>query len=156
MPHLYLFAIENVETTYPEFEPLYRQHYAEMQTRLAEQNIPIADFKPRLTQYFASARDGWFVHYTVRLDGQPVGYGNIYLTSDMHNGELIAQEDTLYILPEHRNGVGKRLVRFALDDLRQRGVKRLNVTAVTDLRVAKLWERMGFRHAAHAMTYVFR
>jgi GNAT superfamily N-acetyltransferase len=151
----YSFAIENVEATYPEFEPLYRQHYAEMQARLAGQGVDIPAYNPRLKEYFDAARDGWFIHYTARLEGQPVGYGNVYLTQDMHNRQLIAQEDTLYVLPEHRNGVGKRLVAFALDDLRSRGVKRLDVTAVTDLRVAKLWQRMGFKHTAHAMSFVF-
>jgi ribosomal protein S18 acetylase RimI-like enzyme len=68
---------------------------------------------------------------------------------------MIASEDTIYLLPDHRNGVGRRLAKHILADLRERGVKRLSVTAVTDLRVAKLWERMGFRHTAHAMTYVF-
>ena len=79
----------------------------------------------------------------------------MYLTRDMHNQDLIATEDTVFVLKEHRNGVGKQLVRFILDDLQRRGVKRLLVSAMTDLRVAKLWGRMGFKEAATQMVYTF-
>jgi len=73
----------------------------------------------------------------------------------MHNNDLIAQEDTVFVVKEHRNGVGKKLVKFGVEELRSRGVKRLNVSAMTDLRVAKLWKRMGFKEAATQMTYEF-
>lgn len=151
----YDFSIENAHSNVDELYPLYCRHYAEMQERLAGQGVDIPDFAPRLELYFKAADAGYLLNYVVRLDGKPVGYSNIYLTNDMHNGELIAQEDTIYMLPEHRNGVGKKLSRFILADLKGRDVKRLSVTAITDLRVAKLWERMGFKHTAHHMTYVF-
>jgi GNAT superfamily N-acetyltransferase len=79
----------------------------------------------------------------------------VYITNDMHNGDLISQEDTLFVLKEHRNGVGKKLVQFVLQELKSRGVKRLIVSAMTDLRVAKLWGRMGFKEAATQMIYEF-
>lgn len=152
----YRFAIENGEQNCREMMPLYTQHYSEMQERLAGQGINIPPFKPRLDVYFSGMNAGYILNYVVRTsDGEPVGYSNIYITNDMHNSELIAQEDTIFILKAHRNGVGKNLVKFILDDLRNRGVKRVNVTAMTDLRVAKLWERMGFKHVAQSMTYIF-
>jgi len=151
----YTFALENFEKTYRELEPLYRQHYGEMQERLAGEGIPIGDFNPQLGLYRDFSRAGWLLNYVVRLDGRAVGYSNIYMTPDMHNGEKIATEDTIYLLPDHRNGTGRKLAQFILEDLDARGVKRLNVTAVTDLRVAKLWKRMGFKETAVAMTYHF-
>ncbi|TPJ97641.1 GNAT family N-acetyltransferase [Mesorhizobium sp. B2-5-9] len=127
-----------------------------MQERLARDGIDIPDFKPRLDAYFRGARAGNFLNFVVRTeDGRPAGYCNVWLTQDAHNGELIAREDTVYILPEHRNGIGKRLVKFGLQHLRARGVKRLHVQAMTDLRVEKLWRRMGFKPVATAMTYIF-
>ena len=68
---------------------------------------------------------------------------------------VIAQEDTIFVVKEHRNGIGKKLVRMILEELRSRGVKRVNVSAMTDLRVAKLWARMGFKPAATQMIYNF-
>jgi GNAT superfamily N-acetyltransferase len=79
----------------------------------------------------------------------------VYITNDMHNNDLIAQEDTVFVLKEHRNGVGKKLVKVILEELRGRGVKRVSVSALTDLRVAKLWKRMGFKEAAVQMLYTF-
>jgi predicted N-acetyltransferase YhbS len=73
----------------------------------------------------------------------------------MHNGDLIAQEDTIFVLKDHRNGVGKKLVKVILEELKERGVKRVLVSAMTDLRVAKLWARMGFKEAATQMIYTF-
>jgi ribosomal protein S18 acetylase RimI-like enzyme len=73
----------------------------------------------------------------------------------MHNHDLICQEDTVFILKDHRNGIGKKLVQAVIEELRTRGVKRLIVSAMTDLRVAKLWNRMGFKEMATQMIYEF-
>lgn len=151
----YEIALERGDINYPELEANYKRHYAEMKDRLEGQGIFVSDYKPRLEQYFAAFRDGWLLNYVVRFDGEPVGHANVYLTNDMHNGDLIAQEDVLYVVPEHRNGVGKRLVKHVLEDLRKRGVKRVSVMALTDLRVAKIWRRMGFKDTAEMLTFTF-
>lgn len=151
----YAFAIEDFVTNLEEAMPLYVRHYAEMQERLRRDGIEISPFNPRVSEYVAAARAGWLIHYVIRKDGEMVGYSNIYLTHDMHNRDLIAEEDTIFVLPQHRNGIGRKFSHFILKDLRERGVKRLSVKALTDLRVAKLWKRMGFKHSAHCMTYTF-
>lgn len=152
----YTFSLEKFDESYPELEALYREHYAEMCARLAEQGIEMSPFKPRLDVYSKASNDGWLLNIVTRDEnGKAVGYCNVYITNDMHNGDLIAQEDTIFITKNHRNGIGKQLVKFGMDELRKRGVKRLNVQAATDLRVAKLWERMGYKHASHSMTYTF-
>ena len=46
-------------------------------------------------------------------------------------------------------------MKFALEDLRTRGIKRAIVNPVTDLRVAKMWRRIGFREVAVQMVYDF-
>lgn len=152
---MYEFSSENAAVNLEELLPLYAQHYREMQERLEADGVPVGPFNPRLDSYMKAAMDGHFLNFVVRSEGKPVGYCNVWLTSDMHNGELIAREDTVYILPEHRNGIGKRLVKYGLQMLRARGVRRLHVTAMTDLRVEKLWRRMGFKPVATAMIYTF-
>ena len=124
-----------------------------MKARLSAAGIEVSDYNPRLPQYFEAFAGGWLLNFVVRLDGKPVGYSNVYLTNDMHNGDFIAQEDTIYILPEHRNGIGKELVKHILNDLGSRAALRVNITPVTDLRVAKIWTRMGFKSAAELMVY---
>lgn len=151
----YAFTIENFADNYPEIEPLYRQHYQEMADRLATEGVQIATYSPRLDEYYKAANGGWLLNIIARLDGEAIGYTNVYITNDMHNGERIAQEDTVFITKAHRNGVGRRLVKFALEELRQRGVRRLLVTAVTDTRAVPLWRRMGFKEIATQMFYTF-
>jgi predicted acetyltransferase len=151
----YTFHLGRFKETYDELEPLYRQHYKEMCERLANDGIHYPPYNPRLDKYIESGESGWLLTFLIRLDGQPVGYSNVYLTNDMHNGDLIAQEDTIFVLKDHRNGVGKKLVKVILEELKERGVKRVIVSAMTDLRVAKLWGRMGFKEAATQMIYTF-
>lgn len=151
----YSIAIESFDDTYPEIEFLYRQHYNEMAERLANDGIIVSPYNPRLDEYSKACKGGWLITMIARCDGKAVGYCNVYITNDMHNRDLIAMEDTLFVTKEHRNGIGKSLVKFGIEELRKKGVKRLSVSAMTDLRVAKLWERMGFKHAAHNMIYTF-
>lgn len=152
---MYTIAQESLIDTYREIEPLYRQHYAEMTERLAQDGVHCSPYNPRLDLYFQAAERGDLLTFIARHDGTAVGYCNVYITNDMHNHDRIASEDTIFVTRDHRNGLGKKLVQFGLEELRKRGVKRLNVSAKTDLRVEKLWRRMGFKPVATQMTYVF-
>jgi GNAT superfamily N-acetyltransferase len=151
----YTFHLGKHRETFEELEPLYRQHYGEMIERLARDGIEYSPYNPRWDEYFKAGDNGYLLTFILRFDGKAVGCSNIYLTHDMHNSDLIAQEDTIYVLPEHRNGIGKKFARVILDELKERGVKRLNVSAMTDLRATKLWKRMGFKESAIQMTYIF-
>jgi GNAT superfamily N-acetyltransferase len=153
----YTFHVENGADNYPELEPMYRRHYGEMQKRLREQGINVGDFNMRLDVYMDRWRAGNLVNYVARHIGfggrEAVGYANMYLTSSMHNREFIAKEDAIYVLPEHRNGTGRKLAKFVLADLKARGALRLDVLAQTDPRAVKLWERLGARPVAVAMSF---
>lgn len=151
----YAIALENGAQNLPEMFPLYATHYREMRERLKADGIEISPFNPQIDAYVAQWEAGTLLNYAVRLDGAVVGYSNVYLARDMHNSDLIAQEDTVFILKEHRNGIGRKLVQFVLADLEARGVVRLHITAMTDLRAVPLWKRMGFKPAATAMIYTF-
>lgn len=152
----YAFHLVHVRDWYPALEPLFRLHYSEMQTRLAGDGVGIADYNPRLDAYFAAADRGEYRTYVVFEDNDLIGYSGIWVTADMHNGQLIATEDTIFVLDGHRKGAGKALARFILKDLEQMGVKRVTITPVTDLRVGKIWQRMGFKPVAQLMTYSFK
>lgn len=153
----YRIGLERGDLNYAELEPLYRRHYAEMKNRLEKDGFRTSEYRPRLNDvYFPAWAGGWLLNFVARTEeGEAVGYSNIFLTNDMHNGDSIATEDTIYVLPDHRNGLGSKIVKHALAELRSRGVKRVIVNPVTDLRVAKIWRRMGFRDVAVRMTYDF-
>jgi ribosomal protein S18 acetylase RimI-like enzyme len=151
----YTIAAESLPAVYPELEPLFRDHYQAYAARLEGAGVKVSPFNPRLDEYFKASLGGWLKTFVVRHQGAPCGYTNVYVTNDMHNGDVIAQEDVLFVSKPHRGMVGKRLVRFGIDELRKLGVRRLSVSAVTDLRVAKLWKRMGFKEVATQMIYEF-
>jgi GNAT superfamily N-acetyltransferase len=152
----YRITLEDGEKNYPELEPLYRAHYAEMQERQREAGIETGPYNPKLDAYFRANREGWLIHHVVRTEeGEAVGYSNLYLTNDAHNQEFISREDTIFIRKDHRRGVGRELVKHNIAELRRRGVKRWHVTAATDPRAALLWQRMGFKPAGVAMIYTF-
>ena len=151
----YVITQETFTGTYLELEPLYRQHYSEMIERLNKEGFDYSPYSPRLDEYGKSCERGDLLTFVLRSEGVACGYINVYVTNDMHNQDLIAQEDTIFVVKKHRNGVGKKLVQFGLEELKRRGVKRLHVSAMTDLRVAKLWGRMGFKEAATQMIYRF-
>lgn len=151
----YTYHLGKHRETFDELEPLYRQHYQEMIDRLAKDGIEYSAYNPRWEEYWKASDGGWLLTFILRHEGKAVGCSNVYLTNDMHNQDLVAQEDTIYVLPDHRNGVGKKFVKVILEELKERGVKRVNVSAMTDLRVAKLWKRMGFKESAIQMIYTF-
>jgi ribosomal protein S18 acetylase RimI-like enzyme len=126
-----------------------------MTERLNAEGFDYSPYNPRLDEYGKACENGSLLTFVLRHEGVACGYINVYLTNDMHNRDFIAQEDTIFVVKEHRNGVGKKLVQFGLEELKRRGVKRLHVSAMTDLRVAKLWGRMGFKEAATQMIYRF-
>ena len=151
----YVFSLETFRETYPELEPLYRQHYAEMCERLEGEGLVCSPYNPRLEEYFKASDGGYLLTFVLRHEGKACGYINVYITQDMHNHDLIAQEDTIFVVKDHRKGVGKKLVQYGLAELEKRGVKHVTVSAMTDLRVAKLWGRMGFKNLATQMIYTF-
>ena len=151
----YEITLEKFRDTYSELEPLYRQHYSEMTNRLEATGVKVSPYNPRLDEYVKASDGGWLLTFVLRLDGRAVGYSNVYITNDMHNQDLIAQEDTVFVLKEHRTGWGRKLIKAVHQELEKRGVKRLNITTATDLRVSKLLSRMGYQHTAHAMTVTF-
>lgn len=151
----YIFAQVNGHQWHDRLDPLYRQHYAEMQERMERDGMPIPDYDPRLDVYFAAMDRGDYLSFVVLHEDAAVGYCGVWVTQSMHNHERIATEDAIYLLPAHRNGAGRQLVKFILKFLEERGVRRVMITPVTDLRVAKIWERMGFRPTAQLLTYTF-
>ena len=148
----YTIALEACSESLAEVETLYKQHYLEMCRRLEAEGLEVSVYNPRYDEYIRANEHGWLLHFVLRCDGEAVGYSNVYLTNDMHNGDLIAREDAIYVTPKHRHGIGKKMMKHIQSHLRARGVKRINITTSTDLRVSLLLRRMGYRATAFAMT----
>lgn len=150
-----VFSIEKFHETYADLEPLYREHYAEMQARLETLGQRVSPYAPRLEEYCKAGAEGWLLTFVARIDGKAVGYCNCYVTQDQHNRDLIATEDAIFVTKNHRTGIGRALAKFLLADLKSRGVKRAYISAVTDLRVGPVWRRMGFKPYAEMLYFDF-
>lgn len=153
----YSVTADRFDLTYKELEPLYRQHFAERKARYDAEGIQSGEYNPQLDTYFDYAQRGILVTFIARDGVAPIGYSNIYIVNDMHDGERIAQEDAIYVLPQHRGtGAGDFLVRFVHAYMKEQKVKRLNITTSTDLKVANWLKKHGYKHTAHCMMISFQ
>ncbi|MCA2891406.1 MAG: GNAT family N-acetyltransferase [Microcystis sp. M048S1] len=153
---MYTFHEAKIANNLPDFCRLTSEHYQEMKERLEKDGIKTSPFNPQLDRYIKFNNDGWLKFFIVKHDAECVGYCLIYITNDMHNGDKIAKEDALFVTRNHRNGIGKKLVQHVLAELKKLDVQKAYCTAVTDLRVSKLWQRMGFKNMATEMVYELR
>ena len=106
----------------PIIYPIWQRHYAEMEARLTTIGLEVSPFAPRVEQCLKYSDEGWLLVWLLEHDGEAVGYSQGYVTNDMHNGDLIAQEDAIYVLPEHRHGAGRILLGEVHRRLRELGV----------------------------------
>jgi GNAT superfamily N-acetyltransferase len=92
----------------------------------------------------------------IHMDTQQlVGNYGFYLSRSMHTQKLMATEDTLYILPEHRRGrLAVQLIRYAESALRHLGVEEVNVTVKKVNQVAQMMERLGYKPVATQLSKV--
>ena len=151
----YVYAVERYADTLPEMMPIYRMHYAELLEKMGGDAVNMSPFNPRFDAYIEANDQGDLIHFTIRKDGTPVAYANVYITTDMHNQDLIATEDAIFVLPEHRNGIGRKMTKGIIAALQSAGVKRAHMTAAIDPRAAMLWGRLGFNHTGVRMTKYF-
>jgi GNAT superfamily N-acetyltransferase len=147
----YTIAMEDGAENLQELIPLYRAHHDEMRENLHRAGLEISPYNPWYTEYEKAWKGGWLLNFVARYNGAAVGYSNIYVTNDMNTQEFVAQENNLFVQPEHRKGIGRKLFQFAIDEARKRGAKRLEMTAATDPRIVKLWKRMGAKEVAICM-----
>ena len=143
--------VDELERIYP----LWQRHYGEMEKRLRSDGFEVSPFHPRTIEYVRSNEDDFLLVFILEHEGEAVGYAQGYVTHDMHNGDLIAQEDAIFVVPEHRFGAGSILLNAVHEELKRRGVRRLNITTGTDLRASKWFLRKGYRHVAHCMSIAF-
>lgn len=107
------------------------------------------NFCPLFERYDAYDKAGWLFQYTARVDGKLVGYATMYLVPSMHTQQLIATEDTWFLLPEYRKG--RNAIRFynhVQDDLFKRGAREVIMTAKMTNGAGRILEYLGFEQVA--------
>lgn len=96
----YRIQVERLSESLKEIHALHELHWQE-----TEKHRHGLTMNPDYPAMLARERSGRLVQFTVRaFDGQLVGQCRMYLGSSLHTCTLFAEEDTLYLLPQHRGG----------------------------------------------------
>lgn len=104
-----VIAVERFENAQKELHAL---HLAQWQE--TERYRHVTGFNPDYPALELSSRWGTLIQFTARHGGALIGHVRMYLARSRHSGVLIAQEDTLYVVPERRGGLlGIWLMRYA-------------------------------------------
>jgi hypothetical protein len=149
----YTVTADNFRDTYDELKDMYEAYYKEM---CARETLPCPDYNPRVDEYMRLGDIGEMITYVLRdEEGVAKGCCNVFLANDMHNQDLIAIEDTIYIAPDSRGGKGKAFGQCILQDLQSKGVKRFIITVLETSGIAETCRKAGFRDIATQMVYTF-
>src|SRR5690348_10059283 len=107
-------------------------------------------FCPSYERYIQYEQAGWLIQCMARNEkGEAVGYATLYICPSMHTQQMIATEDTFFILPEYRKGRnGVRLVKFAEDECRKRGAVEIMMTSKLTNNAGRLMECLGYTQVA--------
>lgn len=99
-----------------EFAPLLDKHWREV---AHYEDLPLL---PQWERYAQLAQAGALAIFTARRGGQLIGYSVHIVAPSLHYSVLIAHEDILFLLPEHRGTlIGLKLIAFADEELRDLG-----------------------------------
>lgn len=147
----YRIGLERFADVLPELHPLHERHWLE--TEGHRHGLPLAP------DYEAMADDekrGNLVQFTVRRDRVLVGGLRMYLWNSRHTNTLFAEEDTLYIAPEHRGGfLAMRLLKYAESVLRSLGVREIHADSKLINNADVLMRRMKYEPVALKFVKVF-
>lgn len=147
----YTLAVEHFDLVLQELHPLHLAHWQE--TERYRHGLPL---NPDYAGLSELAKRGALVQFTVRHCGVLVGNLRLFIGRSMHTGLLVANEDTLYLAPEHRGGfLVIHLLRRAEAALRAIGVREIRCNSKKVNRSDVLLRRLGYEEVAIQFVKVF-
>lgn len=136
-----VFNVEPLRTSWNEMIELASQHWKETENYRHNQT-----FCPSFERYNQYDESGWLLHFTARHEGRMVGYAIMYVVPSMHTQQLIATEDTWFLLPEHRKGRNAiEFYKFVESVCRTRGVVEIGMTAKLTNGAGRILEYLGYK-----------
>ena len=140
----YSLQAERFETIVEELDQLHAAHWLE-----TEKHRHGLAFQPDYPAFCARERAGGLLQFTARDASGIVGHVRMYLCKSTHSSSLFAEEDTLYIRPEHRGGfLVMALMRYAERCLRQVGVREIRADSKLLNHADVLMKRLGYTPVA--------
>lgn len=141
----YTLVVQHFIDVADELAPLHEAHWRE-----TEKHRHGLELRPDYAYIFERDRRGSLVQIVARNDDTSViGHLRLYLNRSLHTSTLYAEEDTLYILPEHRGGkLAMRMLRYAESVLASIGVKEIRANSKLVNRADVLMRRMKYEPVA--------
>ncbi len=136
-----VYQEETVEEIIPDIKPLLEDHWEEV--AINQDKIKL---NPDFEAYKALGSSGKAKFYSARVDGELVGYFVVIVNKHIHYSDhIFAYNDVIYIKDELRDsGVGKRLIQFAEDMLKQDGVSVLVINTKVHQPFDGLMRHIGY------------
>ncbi len=135
-----VFALEPLEKVWNECMELALSHWKETEGYRHDQ-----PFSPDFERYKQYADCGYFLIFTARDEGRCVGYAGMYLTPSMHTQQIIATEDTWFLLEDYRKGRNAiRFYNFVEDEVRRCGAVEIGMTAKMTNGAGKILQYLGY------------
>lgn len=106
----------------------------------------VIKLEPQWSQYAALEQMGAFVVFTIREEGELIGYNAFFLNRHIHYGSfLCAQNDVLYLHPEHRRGTtALRFLDFCETELKTMGAQKIGYHIKFSLDWRPILHRRGY------------
>jgi hypothetical protein len=148
----YVLRAERMADILDELHPLHVAHWQE--TEKHRHGLPL---EPDYDYMLGRERDGTMVQFTLRRGGVLVGNLRMYLGLSRHSGTRFAQEDTFYVMPEHRKGLlAIRFWQFMERAVRALGAVEIRTDSKLINRVNRLNEYLGYTPVATKFVKVFQ
>lgn len=157
----YRIGAESFRDVLPELHHLHVRHWQE--TEKHRHGLPL---NPDYDGMAEHERCGRMLQFTVRRDGVLVGNLRVYLGVSAHSGtpfavfpvrtrEPASEEDTLYLVPEHRGGfLSVALLRYAHQTLVRLGMREIRADSKVINKAGVLMRRLGYVHFADKFVYI--
>ena len=149
----YSIQVERLRDVLDEMHELHKAHWSE--TEKHRHGLPLS---PDYRGMLAMERSGRLMQFTVRtMQGQLVGQCRMYLGASMHTGTLFAEEDTLFLLPQHRGGfLAIHLLRYVERVFVDRvGVREIRADSKLINNADVLMRRLKYKEVATKFVKVF-
>lgn len=149
----HVFRVERVVDILDELHKLHELHFAETEVHM--QGIAL---NPDYDFVLEMERAARLIQFTSRKKDTNELVGNIrmYVQQSVHTKTLCAEEDTLYIHPEHRRGFhAVRFMQYAEDCLKSIGVREVQTDSKTLNKAHRLVEYLGYTHVANKYVKIF-
>lgn len=145
------FAIERLQPIWAQILFMASEHWKETEGyRHGQEFAPDAYRYFQFNQMPGAGKLSFYTMFTARDAGKMVGYAGMYVTSSMHTQQVIATEDTWFLLPEYRKGRNAlAFYKYVEAECLEAGVVEIGMTAKLTNGAGRILEYLGYVHSSN-------